>query len=436
MMRISFRVGLTALIFLFTLCGAAQNHFARRVVDTLASPYMAGRGYLDNGCSKAAKYIGDRFRQFGLIPFGSGYRQPFVLPVNTYPKQMDVEITEGLPGSRLIPAKNGIDYIVIPSTPAIKGKFPIFRFDVALLQDTTHLRQFLKQDFSRSFILVDDSGAKAGKEKELFETLRFNPIKAKGIIMLCDKLTEETSDTVMNFALLYALRNSIFNKATTVYLNIKNKFIKDYKDQNLIGYIKGKTQPDTFLVFSAHYDHLGRMDGIYFPGANDNASGTAMLLALARYFTKPENQPYYSIAFMAFAAEEVGMRGSHYYIQHPLFPLSKIKFLINMDIMGTGDDGITVVNGSVYKAAFNDLVRLNDSLHLLKQVKMRGATANSDHYFFYAAGVPDFFIYTMGGIRAYHDIYDRRETLPLTKFSEVFELLVHFTDDICRRTYN
>lgn len=107
-----------------------------------------------------------------------------------------------------------------------------------------------------------------------------------------------------------------------------------------------------------------------------------------------------------------------------------------MDIMGTGDDGITVVNGSVYKAAFNDLVRLNDSLHLLKQVKMRGATANSDHYFFYAAGVPDFFIYTMGGIRAYHDIYDRRETLPLTKFSEVFELLVHFTDDICRRTYN
>lgn len=98
--------------------------------------------------------------------------------------------------------------------------------------------------------------------------------------------------------------------------------------------------------------------------------------------------------------------------------------------MGTGDEGITVVNGAIFHIPFNDMVRINDSLHLLKQVKPRGATSNSDHYFFYSHHVPSFFIYTMGGIKAYHDIYDRRETLPLTDFDNVFKLLLNFTDDI------
>jgi len=75
-------------------------------------------------------------------------------------------------------------------------------------------------------------------------------------------------------------------------------------------------------------------------------------------------------------------------------------------------------------------------LHLLKLIKPRGATSNSDHYFFYTKHVPDFFIYTMGGIKAYHDIYDRRETLPLTNFDDVFHLLINFADDINNRRFN
>ncbi len=133
---------------------------------------------------------------------------------------------------------------------------------------------------------------------------------------------------------------------------------------------------------------------------------------------------------MAFSGEEIGLLGSKYYTEHPLFPLSNIRFLINMDIMGTGDEGITVVNGTIYNRAFNDLVKINDTLQLLKLIKPRGETANSDHYFFYKNHVPSIFIYTMGGIKAYHDIYDRRETLPLTNFDEVFKLLIQFTDDI------
>lgn len=155
-----------------------------------------------------------------------------------------------------------------------------------------------------------------------------------------------------------------------------------------------------------------------------------MLLSLAKYYAQHRDSLRYSIAFIAFSGEEMGLLGSKYYTEHPLFPLSNIRFLVNMDIVGTGDEGIMVVNGAVYKSAFNDMVNINDRQHLLKVVKARGEAANSDHYFFYQAHVPSVFIYTMGGIKAYHDIYDRRETLPLTDFDEVFKLLRQFTYDI------
>ena len=99
-----------------------------------------------------------------------------------------------------------------------------------------------------------------------------------------------------------------------------------------------------------------------------------------------------------------------------------------MDIMGTGDEGIKVVNATEHKKEFDQLVKINSEKNLLPLVSPRGKAANSDHYFFEEAGVKTFFIYTLGGIKAYHDIYDRPETLPLTKFVEVYKLLLEFTD--------
>jgi hypothetical protein len=301
--------------------------------------------------------------------------------------------------------------------------------------DSNKLKAFYKHDYNRAFILVDDSGVIDKKEKEVWESIKLNPFKARGLIILCDKLTEETSETVGDYAILNALRKSPFRNATTMSIDVKNSLIKSFPTQNIIGYIKGNVRPDSFIVFTAHYDHLGIMGDIYFPGANDNASGIAMLLSLARYYSQHHDSLRYSVAFMAFTGEEIALLGSKYYTEHPLFPLSNIRFLINMDIMGTGDEGITVVNGTIYKAAFSDLVKINDQQHLLKLVKPRGETANSDHYFFYKNQVPSIFIYTMGGIKAYHDIYDRRETLPLTDFDEVFKLLRQFTEDINQRLF-
>ena len=114
------------------------------------------------------------------------------------------------------------------------------------------------------------------------------------------------------------------------------------------------------------------------------------------------------------------------YVQKPIFPLSEIEFLINLDILGTGDEGITVVNGAVHTKKFEALKGINEQRGYLKQVKKRGKAAISDHYPFSEAGVPCFYIYTMGGIKAYHDVYDVPETLPLTEFKGVFQLLTDF----------
>ncbi|MCX6294627.1 MAG: M20/M25/M40 family metallo-hydrolase, partial [Bacteroidetes bacterium] len=184
-----------------------------------------------------------------------------------------------------------------------------------------------------------------------------------------------------------------------------------------------------FIVYTAHYDHLGQMgEEIFFPGANDNASGSAMLLNLARYYSMTEHKPKCSIAFIAFCGEEAGLLGSKYYTEHPVFPLKNIKFVLNMDIMGTGEDGITVVNGSVFKNEFDKLKEINTQNNFIKDVKIRGKAANSDHYCFSEKGVKAFFIYSMGGIKAYHDIYDRAETLPLNEFENLFKLITAFGD--------
>jgi Zn-dependent M28 family amino/carboxypeptidase len=164
-----------------------------------------------------------------------------------------------------------------------------------------------------------------------------------------------------------------------------------------------------------------------FPGANDNASGTSMLLDLARHYSLPENKPKYSIAFMAFSGEEAGLLGSMHYVSDPLFPLKNIRFLINLDMVGTGSKGIRVVNGETYEKEFTTLERINQEKNYLVVVGKRGPSSNSDHYPFFEKGVPSVFIYTTGDeFREYHNIYDVPEKLPFTKYNELFRLLSDF----------
>jgi Zn-dependent M28 family amino/carboxypeptidase len=156
-----------------------------------------------------------------------------------------------------------------------------------------------------------------------------------------------------------------------------------------------------------------------------------MIMDLARHFAQKGNEPSYSIVFIAFSGEEAGLEGSRYFANNPLFPLENIKMLVNLDMVGTGDEGITVVNGAVLKQQFSLLEEINQRNNYLKEVKARGESCNSDHCPFYMKGVPAFFIYTRSSIfNEYHSLEDVPERLPLNGYEGLFRLLADFTREL------
>jgi aminopeptidase YwaD len=118
--------------------------------------------------------------------------------------------------------------------------------------------------------------------------------------------------------------------------------------------------------------------------------------------------------------------GSDFFVDHPLVPLKRIKFLANVDIMGDATDGVTVVNATEYPEQFELLNSINTKNNYLPAIKSRGKAANSDHYHFSEAGVPAFFIYSNGGKGYYHDIYDKPEAITLNNIDGVVKLLKDF----------
>lgn len=373
----------TILIVVLSLSLHSQDtSYARQVIKKLTSKEFLGRGYVNDGVNKSATYLSKELKAIGLSHFGESYFQNYSFPVNTFPGKMSVIIN----GKVLSPGKH---YLIYPSAKTLKEGFQLFKTDSVTYKATDGRREV--------------------------------PLQIK----LKKKLTYTVATELTDLTTIELLKDSFPEELKTADVIFENKFIPDFKCRNLCAYVKGNQQPDSFLVFTAHYDHLGAMGkDAYFPGANDNASGVSVLLNLAKYYKAHPSK--YSVAFIFFSGEEAGLLGSKYYSEHPLFPLSQIKFLTNLDLLGTGDDGIMVVNASVFKSQFEKLNQINLDKHYLKQIKQRGKAANSDHYWFTEKGVPSFFIYTMGGIQAYHDIYDVAQTLPLTKYTEVCKLLIEF----------
>lgn len=415
----------------FTL-RAQDTAYARQIIRTLTSPEMHGRGYVNLGDVKAAAYIASEFGKHKLSTFDAGFTQQFSISVNTQPGVLALDIE----GITLVP---GEEYLVDPCSPSITGQFELVRIKPKTVFNEKKLEKFLNgKKVSGKVVVVDktklDLSSKESKEQyqDLKSTFRSaGEMTTEAFIEVTDeKLTWSASQTDCVNPIFTVKKNAWFPKADVVQIALQSELDMSYETQNVIGWIQGSQYPDSFVVFSAHYDHLGRMGAdTYFPGANDDASGVAMLLDLARHFSVPGNKPKYSIMFVAFSGEELGLLGSKHYVQRPMFDLDKISFMINMDIVGTGDEGITVVNGSIFTSDYDKLVALNDSLQLLPDIKPRGKTANSDHYWFGENGVKSFFIYTRGGISAYHDVYDRPETLPLTEYQDLFRLLVAFVEE-------
>lgn len=395
------------MMILFTWSFFALQAQDRKAVEKhlkkLTSTSFAGRAYVNNGDAKAAKYITKQFKRYKLETINGSYYQDYSFAINTFPNPISLSINQQELAA-------GFDYVVGASSVSISGNFEIEYLPL--------LEEKKKSDLSQTFLVGD---------KSYKEFLKANIYHAKGFLYLEEKQpiwsVYHGRDT-SSYIVLQVNNEKIKDSIKSLSLEVETVFNPSHQTQNVWGFVEGEKNKDSIIIIGAHYDHLGMMGQAIYRGANDNASGTVMVMELAKYFAKAENKPDCSIVFALFSGEEAGLLGSKYLVDHFPFDLKKVKMMINLDMVATGSDGITVVNANTVPRVFNRLVKVNQEKQYLKEVKPRGESCNSDHCPFYEKGVPAVFIYTRGSeATAYHSPDDDFQSLPLTGFDDLFHLL-------------
>ena len=410
-----FKFTLLILILSITKISFSQDKaYALSCVKTLSSPQFHGRGFVKNGDRKSAKFIENELKKWGVQAFDKSYQQKFNFDINTISKA-EVSLNTK-------PLVLGVDYLVFAASTGLKGEYKLYYPDSFIMLD------FLKENHKNEVFVLDTFLYKSedliNNYNEIISTCAFN--NAVGIIAITKQNLVQTQRTYeFGFPFLQIKEEAWSENTKTIKINIKSKFKENYESQNVIGFIKGEI--DSFFVFGAHYDHLGRVNkNVYFPGANDNASGVATILSLAKYYHDNNIKPKYNITFILFSAEEAGLIGSLYYTKHPIFALDKIKIMFNLDMVGTGVEGLSIVNGKENPKASELIQKINTKHKYFDDIKIGKGSANSDHHFFDSSGVPAIFLFTRGGPQYYHDILDRSETLELNKHNELIKMFEEF----------
>lgn len=415
----SLRISIFALLLIISTLVSAQSYkYAIYCKDTLASEYMAGRAYVDEGDKKAATFIRNELKESGVKLLGENGFQKLNFPINNI---MDLKVS-----MRYLkkPLKLGEDYLVFGSSPSanmvlenvkpliFNTKKQIEEIKPKKLQDKVLL--FNTQTLSYVDIIVFLRGLK----KE-------NVTPKLAVIQGYDKIPYYTGRALMDFPILQLKGNIIDKKIKHLALEIKSEFISSYQSQNVWGIVEGTKYKDSCFVFIAHYDHLGKVGDVHFPGANDNASGVAVLLDLAKYYA--ENPAEHSVVFIFATGEEIGLLGSKFAAENPYIDLEKVKFLFNLDMCGTGATGVAVINGLKEPEAGKLLQEINNENQWFIKVFLGEESCNSDHCHFVQKGVPAHFLFTYGcEYNEYHTIYDNGKDLPFTKHIDFCNLLKEF----------
>ncbi|GAB3923371.1 M28 family metallopeptidase [Larkinella terrae] len=187
----------------------------------------------------------------------------------------------------------------------------------------------------------------------------------------------------------------------TTSLVIDNQITKS-TSQNVLALLPGTTRRNEYIVYTSHWDHLGKSEAIkgdsIYNGASDNASGTAALLELAETFAKLKKKPARSILFLAVTAEEQGLLGSEYYATHPVFPLDKTVANINMDAfipLGRTKDVVLVGKGQSDLEDYAAAIAARQGRTIRGDFNpSAGSYFRSDHFNFAKVGVPALYLKT------------------------------------------
>lgn len=414
---------LTLFICLLSVAQAQQPKKLKAHVEKLASPAMHGRGYVKHGDRKAASYLAKQFRKMRLTPCFPDYRQPYHFSVNTFPSIVEAAVD----GIALRP---GVDFMIHPGLTSVRNSWPLI-----WVPDTL-------SSMAQVYAFVDTNDLQLKDQLVVVPETIKNAWRTgiPGIPAMVQRDAGRLWWHVSQSSLpkgnirLRVSKDKLPESAKQLTINVEAVFKPEHQAFNIAGYVQGIS--DSMIIMVAHYDHLGMMGNkTMFPGASDNASGTAFVLDLAEHYARLNEKPRYTMVFLLVSGEEAGLMGSKYFAENPPFELQKVVFVINFDMVGSGSEGITVINAIQFPQSFALLKSINEAESLFPKVVERGESCNSDHCPFYEKGIPSFFIHTQGPENNhYHDVDDKAALLPFTKHLQLFRLITAFSDRIPAHT--
>jgi aminopeptidase YwaD len=455
-------------------------------IKFLASPEMRGRATGSPELEKAAQYIAEQFRSDGLRPVdGKSYLQPFQVTTsaklghaNRLEFDLDGKSQSLQPGKEFTPFN-------FSSSGKSSGKVVFAGYGITAPE--YNYDDYAGLDVKGKFVMVLSHEPQEYDPKSVFEGKVYTGHAqyyskaanarvhgARGVILVADRFqhrsdaeelepfggTEGPPDAGIPFI---QLREDVvkpwFQSAGKDLEKIENGIDEDLKPRsfafsgvsvrenvdverevktvhNVLGYLPGES--GEYVIIGAHYDHLGlggpfslapSLTGTVHPGADDNASGTAGVIELARWFSS-RPKPKRGILFMTFAGEELGLLGSGFYANHPELPLANAVAMINLDMIGRVREGKLYVGGAGTGTTLRgDLDRITPHYKLKVDYSDNSGYGSSDHTSFTAKQVPVLFFFS--GLHGdYHKPTDTWDKIDPPAAIEVLQLIADVAMDL------
>jgi aminopeptidase YwaD len=468
-----------ALLFAAASTPVQQADPTRYVNDikSLAAPEMEGRGAGTKGLTRAEHLIEKRYKELGLEPAGvNGYAQPFTVVTGARLKSDNRFVVQGA-GSK---GDLKIDQDFVPFSFSASGQVaaPLVFAGYGATADEFHYDDYAGLDVKDKIVVVlryepsgfaERSGNHGLTQHSQLITKAINARNhgAIAVVVLNGKLGDGEEDLLTRFGSVSGPENvgivmvQVKNAVAESLFQSAGKSLKDVQEQinsatkpasfafpetlhlslhidiettratvnNVLAWLPG--QSDEYVIIGAHYDHLGRGNfdslapsqiGQIHPGADDNASGTAGVLELARLLAPQRGQLKRSILFMDFAGEELGLLGSAAWVKDPTRPLAKAVAMLNMDMIGRIKDDKVYIGGvgtgSTFKAALEQAKKDQP----FKIEYSAGGYSSSDHTSFVTKKIPVLFFFS--GLHSdYHKPSDTWDKINAPSAARLLDLI-------------
>jgi len=438
-------------VIILLICAVFAGHVNAGLLSGITVRIMAlsssgyeGRFSGSGGGVKAGEYIAGEFKKHGLQPLiGGSYYQPFDINMRSPGKNNMVYID----GRELKILEDYAPLTVCPSGEVkgtiaeegeSSGKIAVTRYEESA--DDRWIVSKIKEAETNGAIALVILNKDLYSDYTVWDglippKLRLRWEKTLGEDMghfLSMKVTQKRNLAPPVTSNIPCIMVKEDQYKTTPEISIK----VDIKEEtiparNVIGYIPGKGKnKDEVIIIGAHYDHMGLdSKGRHFPGADDNASGVAAMLDVAERLARKRTDR--SIIFIAFDAEEWGLVGSRYYVNHPVVPLDKTVLMINMDTIGRNEPDAIHFLGSQRSPDVRELageIAGKNGLKLVDDIEF-AFKYGSDHYPFYEKDVPAIDL-TSGYHEDFHKITDTWEKVSTDKVTKVADFVYKLVERV------